>query len=252
MDLRLKGLKAIVTGGSSGLGRAAAEVLADEGCHVGICARGPEGVEEAVASIESRGVEAVGRALDVAQDEDLVSWVADAAEALDGLDIVVANVSALAQGNDEEAWRGSFDVDLMHSVRTVEAALPHLRRSDSGSIVIVSSVSARHPMSVGAYGAIKASLNHYGKSLALELAPEGIRANVVSPGTIYVKDGFWGGVERDHPEMFEHALSSNPMGRMGRPEEVGRAIAFLASPASSFISGTNLLVDGALTPAVQM
>lgn len=252
MDLQLDGLKAIVTGGSGGLGRAAAETLADEGCHVALCARGEEGVKEAVSSLESRGVTAFGRALDVAHREELEAWVDDAADALGGLDIVVANVSALALDNGEEAWRGSYQVDLMHSVRTVGAALPHLKRSEAAAIVVVSSVSARHPMSVGAYGAAKAALNHYGKSLAVELAPEGIRANVVSPGTIYVEDGFWGGMERDNPEMFEHAFGANPMGRMGRPEEVGRAIAFLASPAASFVSGTNLLVDGALTPAVQM
>lgn len=252
MDLQLEGLRAIVTGGTGGLGRAAAEALADEGCHVAVCARGEEGVEEAVSSLESRGVTAFGRALDVTHEEDLRAWVAAAGEALGGIDIVVANVSALALGAGDDAWRRSFEVDLMHSVRTVDAALPRLRESDSGSVVVVSSVSARHPMSVGPYGAVKAALNHYGKSLAVELAPEGIRANVLSPGTIYVEDGFWGGVERENPEMFEQALGSNPMGRMGRPDEVGRAVAFLASPAASFISGTNLLVDGALTPAVQM
>lgn len=252
MDLQLDGLKAIVTGGTGGLGRAAAETLADEGCHVAVCARGEEGVKEAVSSLESRGVTAFGQALDVSDEEALSAWVDASADALDGIDIVVANVSALALGNDEEAWLGSWEVDVMHSVRTVKAALPHLRRSEAGAIVVVSSVSARHPMSVGAYGAVKAALNHYGKSLAVELAPEGIRANVLSPGTIYVEDGFWGGMERNNPDVFEQAFNSNPMGRMGRPEEIGRAIAFLASPAASFVSGTNLLVDGALTPAVQM
>lgn len=252
MDLHLKGLKAIVTGGSGGLGRAAAEALAEDGCHVAICARDEEGVKEAVSSLEARGVTAFGQALDVSYEEDLKGWVEDAADALGGIDIVVANVSALAQGRGEEDWDRSFEVDLMHSVRAVDAALPHLRESEAGCIVLVSSVSARHPLYVGAYGAIKSALNHYGKSLAVELAQEGIRANVVSPGTIYVEDGFWGGMERDNPEMFEQMLAANPMGRMGKPEEVGRAIAFLASPAASFITGTNLLVDGAVTPAVQM
>lgn len=252
MDLGLEGLRAIVTGATGGIGRATAEVLADEGCHVAICARGEEGVEETVSDLVAKGVEAFGRALDVADGEALTGWVHDAAEVLGGLDIVVANVSGLAMGGDEEAWRRSFEVDLMHTVRTVDAALPRLRESDAASIVVVSSVSARHPMSVGAYGPAKAALNHYGKSLAVTLAPEGIRTNVISPGTIYLEDGFWGGVERENPEMFEKALEMNPMGRMGRPEEVARSIAFLASPASSFTSGTNLLVDGAITPGVQM
>lgn len=252
MDLQLEGRTAIVTGGTGGIGRAVAEVLADEGCGVGVCARGEEGVEATVADLEARGVPAFGRALDVAGKDALEAWVEDAADALGGLDVVVANVSALAMGGDEEAWRRSVEVDLMHTVRTVEAALPHLRDSDAGSIVIVSSVTAREPQSVGPYGTAKAALNHYGKALSTELAPEGIRVNVVSPGTIYVEDGFWGGVEREDPEFFERMVAANPTGRMGRPEEVARAVAFLASPVSGFTTGTNLLVDGAITDGVQM
>lgn len=252
MDLKLEGRNAIVTGGSGGIGWSTAEALAREGCNVGICARGEEGVERAVSRLEELGVRAFGRVLDVADADALTAWVNDAAETLDGLDVVVANVSALGSGEGEEGWRRAVDVDLMHTVRTVEAALPHLRKSDAASIVLVSSVSARRPRGAQPYGTLKAALNHYGKGLAVELAPEGIRANVVSPGTIYVEDGFWGKVERNDPESFEMALGSNPMGRMGKPEEVARSIAFLASPASSFTTGTNLLVDGAITPGVQM
>lgn len=252
MDLQLKSSKAIVTGASRGIGRATAEVLADQGCHVGICARGEEGVREAVASLEAKGVVAFGRALDVADRDALLQWVEDASDALGGVDIVVANVSSLGSGEGEEEWRRAFEVDLMHTVRVVGAALPHLRDSDAGAIVIVSSVSAREATSGGAYGTLKAALNHYGKGLAIQLAPQGIRVNVVSPGTIYLEDGFWGNVERNNPEMFRHAFSANPMGRMGRPEEVARSIAFLASPIASFVSGTNLLVDGAITRSVQM
>ena len=252
MDLQLDGRKAIVTGGTGGIGRATVRVLADEGCDVALCARGAGGVEETVADLEARGVRAFGRALDVAVKDALEAWVADAAEALGGLDVVVANVSALGSGEGEEEWRRAVDVDLMHTVRTVEAALPFLRDSDAAAVVIVSSVSARHPLSAGAYGTVKAALNHYGKALGVELAPEGIRVNLLSPGTIYVEDGFWGDVEREDPEGFQQMLDANPMGRMGTPGEVARSVAFLASPASSFTSGTNLLVDGALTPGVQM
>ena len=252
MDLELAGRTAIVTGGTGGIGRAVADVLAGEGCDVAICARSADDVEATVADLEAEGVRAFGRALDVADGEALAAWVEAAADALDGIDVVVANVSALSMGDDEEAWRRSVDVDLLHTVRTVEAALPHLRASDAGSVVIVSSVSAREPMSLGPYGTVKAALNHYGRALASHLAPEGIRANVISPGTIYVEDGFWGGVERRDPESFQQALEANPMGRMGEPGEVARAVAFLASPVSGFTSGTNLLVDGALTRSVQM
>lgn len=253
MDLGLHGKRAIVTGASRGIGRHTAEILADEGCAVGICARGAAGVKEAVASLETRGVGAFGRAVDVADPSTLTQWVRDAADALGGLDIVIANVSALGAGEGDEGWENAFNVDLMHTIRTIEAALPFLEGSDAASIVIVSSVAAREagPFD-GPYGTLKAALVRYGKGLAHSLAPEAIRVNVVSPGTIYFEGGFWHGVERENPEFFREALGSNPLGRMGRPEEVGRAIAFLASPASGFTTGTNLIVDGALTRGVQL
>jgi 3-oxoacyl-[acyl-carrier protein] reductase len=252
MDLHLKGRTALITGGSRGIGWSTAEAFAHEGCNVAVCSRDEEHVQEAVARLQAMSVTAFGRSLDVGEAEALRAWVDDAAEALGGIDIVVANVSALGSGEGEEQWRRAIDVDLMHTVRLVEAAKPHLKESDAGSIVIVSSVSARRPYGASPYGSIKSALNHYGKGLAVELAKEGIRANVISPGTIYIEDGFWGNIERNDPPMFEGALKSNPMGRMGTPEEVARSIVFLASPASSFTTGTNLLVDGAITPGVQM
>jgi 3-oxoacyl-[acyl-carrier protein] reductase len=252
MDLQLRGKKAIVTGGSRGIGRSTAEALAQEGCNVGICGRDQQGVDDALAALGTSGVRTFGRSVDVADADALRSWVEDAAETLGGIDIVVANVSALGSGEGEDAWRNAVDVDLMHTVRMVDVARPYLKQSDAGSIVIVSSVAARRPQSAAPYGTIKSALNHYGKALAIELASEGIRANVISPGTIYVEDGFWGTIEKNNPAMFQAAVKRNPMGRMGTPEEVARAIVFLASPASSFTSGTNLLVDGAVTPGVQM
>lgn len=253
MDLGLDGRRAIITGGSRGIGRHAAEALAAEGCAVAICARGQEGVDETVRTLEAKGSPAFGRALDVADGVALAAWVAEAADALGGLDIAVANVSALAGRPGEESWRRTFDVDVMHTVRTVEAALPFLRESDVPSIVIVSTVSARQAdPSGGGYGPLKAALIRYAKGLAVNLAPEGIRVNVVSPGTIYIEDGYWGRMERERPETFEAVLAANPMGRMGRPGEVARAIAFLASPASGFTTGANLLVDGAISPGVQL
>lgn len=252
MDLGLEGRKAIVTGGSRGIGRHTAELLADEGCDVGICARDEREVEAAVARLEAKGVRAFGRALDVADGKALGAWVRDAATALGGLDIVVANVSSLGAGEGDEAWRTAFEVDLMHTVRAVEAALPFLEESGAGAIVAVSSVAGREtgPFE-GPYPVVKAALVRYVAGLAAQLASKGVRANAVSPGTIFFEDGFWGRMRRESPEFYEMGLSRNPMGRMGTPEEVARAIAFLASPASSFTTGTNLLVDGALTQGVQ-
>jgi NAD(P)-dependent dehydrogenase (short-subunit alcohol dehydrogenase family) len=143
MDLGLRGRVAIVTGGSRGIGWHTAEVLAEEGCAVAICARDDEGVRSAVRRLEERGAQAFGRSLDVADGLALKAWVHDAAEALGGLDIVVANVSALGGGEGEEGWQRSFDVDVMHTVRTVETALPVLKNSDAAAIVIVASVAAR-------------------------------------------------------------------------------------------------------------
>lgn len=252
MDLGLSGKKAIITGATRGIGRRVAETLADEGCAVGICARSDDEVVAAVAELEAKGVPAFGRAVDVADGPALRDWVRDSADALGGLDIVVPNVSALGAGEGEEAWERSVEVDLMHTVRTVEAALPSLKESGAGAIVVVSTVAAREtgPFE-GPYPTVKAALVRYAAGLAAQLAPDGIRVNVVSPGTVYLEDGFWGTIERENPEFFAGALASNPMGRMGTPDEVARAVTFLASPASSFTSGANLLVDGALTRGVQ-
>ena len=252
MDLGLKGRRAIVTGGSKGIGRRCADILADEGAHVAICARDQGEVAATVEALKARGVTAYGEALDVADKPALEAWVAHAGDALGGIDIVVANVSALAGQNTEEAWRKQFEVDVMHTVRTVEAAMPYLERSDAGSVVIVSSVSGREvDLFAGSYGATKAALIHYAHGLAVQLAPKMIRVNSVSPGNTYFPGGVWNQIEENNPDLFAQALALNPTGRMATAEEVARGIVFLASPASSFTTGTNLVIDGALTRGVQ-
>jgi 3-oxoacyl-[acyl-carrier protein] reductase len=253
MDLGLRGLRAIVTGGTKGIGRRAADMLADEGCNVSVCARNAAEVKAAVEALKSKGVEAHGEVVDVSGKKALEGWVASAAKALGGIDIVVANVSALAVQDNEEAWRNAFEVDMMHTVRTVNAALPHLEQSKHPSITIVSSVSGREIDFTGpAYGGFKAALVHYAQGLAYRLAGKGIRANAISPGNVYFEGGIWAWIEENNKELFAQALALNPTGRMATPEEVGRGIVFLASPASSFTSGTNLVIDGALTRGVQM
>ena len=253
MDLGLTGRRAIITGGSKGIGRRCADILADEGADVAICARNPDEVQETVATLQGMGVKAYGAAVDVADKAALEAWVGNAAAALGGIDIVIANVSALAVDDSEEAWAKELEVDIMHTVRTVNAAMPHLERSDAGSIVIVSSVSGREIDFTGpAYGAAKAALIHYAQGLAFRLAPKVIRANTVSPGNTYFKGGVWNWIEENKPDLFKESLALNPTGRMATPEEVARGIVFLASPASSFTTGTNLVIDGALTRGVQL
>lgn len=252
MDLGLKNRKALVTGGTKGIGRAVAEHLAAEGAALAICARNADEVSETVAALRDKGVRASGRALDVTDKSALEDWVRDVAKEFGGLDIVVPNVSALAIPDDEAGWRAGYETDLMHSVRAVTAALPFLEKSDAASIVIVSSVSGREvDFAAGPYGAMKAALIHYAQGLAYKYAAKGIRANSVSPGNTYFEGGVWHKIERGNPELFKMALGLNPTGRMGKPEEMARAVVFLASPAASFISGTNLVVDGALTRGVQ-
>jgi 3-oxoacyl-[acyl-carrier protein] reductase len=252
MDLGLKGLRALVTGGTKGIGRRAADIFADEGASVAVCARNADEVASTVAALKAKGVVAYGAVLDVADKAALEGFVADSAKALGGLDIVVANVSALAGVDSLEAWRKEFDVDLMHTVHVVNAAMPWLEKSKHGSIVIVSSVSGREVDFTGpAYGAIKAALIHYAQRLAFQYAPKMIRVNAVSPGNTYFDGGFWQSVERENPKLFQESLALNPTGRMATAEEIGRGIVFLASPASSFTTGTNLVIDGALTRGVQ-
>lgn len=253
MDLGLKGLRALVTGGSKGIGRRCAEIFADEGAHVAICARNAAEVEATVAALKSRGVTAFGQAVDVADKAALEAFVAASAAALGGLDMVVANVSALAVADDEDAWRKGFDTDMMHTVRTVNAAMPFLEKSKAGSITVISSVSGREIDFTGpAYGAFKAALVHYAQGLANRLACRGIRANSVSPGNTYFEGGIWQWIENNNATLFKQAMALNPTGRMAKPEEIARGVVFLASPASSFTTGTNLVIDGALTRGVQL
>lgn len=252
MDLKLKGLKALVTGGTKGIGRAIAETLAAEGADVAICSRSEADVAEAVAALAATGVKACGRAVDVSDGPALKAWVADAAAELGGLDIVVANVSALAVGGDEESWAKGFGTDMMGTVRLVDAAMPFLEASKAGAIVTISSVSGREiDFAAGPYGAFKAAIIHYTQGLAYQLAAKGIRANTVSPGNTYFEGGVWNRIKDGAPDLYTSSLALNPTGRMGTPQEMANAVVFLASPAASFVTGTNLVVDGALTRGVQ-
>jgi NAD(P)-dependent dehydrogenase (short-subunit alcohol dehydrogenase family) len=251
MDLKLKGRRAVVTGGSKGIGRAIAEAFAAEGSNVSICARNADEVAATVASLKSQGVKAYGRALDVADGPALTDWVSASAKELGGIDALVCNVSALAVGDSAETWEKSFRVDMMHTVNAVAAAVPFLEKSTGGSIVLISSVSGFEvDFAAGSYGAFKAALIHYAKGLSRQLVGKGIRVNCVSPGNTYFDGGIWQTIEKNVPDLFNSTLKVNPTGKFGTPAEVASGVVFLASPVASRISGTNLVIDGALTVAV--
>lgn len=251
MELGLKGKRALVTGATRGIGRAIADTLAAEGVHLGICSRNPASVQEATAALKARGVSVFSQAFDARDGAALKGFVSATAQALGGLDIAVHNVSGWG-GTDEEAWRATFEVDMLGAVRLMEAALPALKQSPAGSVVFISTTAAvetfRGPRS---YNAIKAGLIVHAKGLARELGPAGIRVNTVSPGPIFHKDGPWDRTQRENPAFFEQTRAGVPLGRLGKPEEVANAVVFLASPAAAFITGTNIIVDGGFTHRVQ-
>jgi NAD(P)-dependent dehydrogenase (short-subunit alcohol dehydrogenase family) len=252
MDLQLSGKRVLVTGGTRGIGRAIVEGFLDEGAVVGFCARDADEVSAVQSELTGRG-SVTGTALDVGDADALAAWVEQSASAFGGLDVVVANVSALAIPDTEENWQASLNVDVMHTVRLVRSALPHLEQSVAASIIAISSVSGRESdFASGPYGTAKTAIVGYIHGLALQLAGTGIRANTVSPGNTYFEGGVWASIESGNPELYATAVGLNPTGHMGTPEEIAAPVLFLASPRASRVSGTNLVADGALTRGVQL
>ncbi len=252
MDLGLAGKRAIITGGTRGIGRRIVDLLVAEGCHVGFCARDQSQVDVAISELSEAGGTVIGGAVDVTDDARLRDWITQTATSMGGVDILVPNASALVGSADIDAWRLGLEVDVLGTVRAVEAAMPLLEASDAASIVAISSTAAVNTSGgVRAYSGLKAALISYISGLSTNLGAKGIRANTVSPGAIYFEGGVWDKRKREAPDSYAAAVARNPLGRLGTPEEVAAAVVFLASPAASYISGTNLIVDGAATTRIQ-
>ncbi len=252
MDLGLRGLKAVLAGASKGIGRATAEALASEGCDVAVCARGQEGVDATVASLKAKGVKSFGEAVDMADGDAYRAWVGRAAEALGGCDIFISFASAGGGPASEQTWKAVFELDLLATYRGVEAALPYIEKSAHGSIIAVSSTAALEDFfGPQAYNALKAAVINYASALSQQLAPKNIRVNTVSPGPIFIDGGSWDMIKTHMTALYDQTIKAVPMGRLGTGEEVAKAIAFVASPACPFMTGTNLVIDGGVTKRVQ-
>jgi len=250
MDLGLSGKKAIITGGSRGIGRAIAEALADEGVDLAICSRTAESVETAKKELESKGVKVFAEAVDVGDGDALKAFIGAAAEQLGGIDILVSNPSG-GNGVDEKAWKANFEVDLMGAVRSVDAALPHLAKSDAASVIFIGTTAAVETfMGPTSYNALKAALITHANGLSQALGPQGVRVNVISPGPIFIEGGAWDTIKQHMKPMYESTVAACPNGRLGTAEEVANTAVFLASSAASLVTGVNLVVDGGFTKRV--
>ena len=242
MVLGLRGRRALVTAASKGLGRACAEALVAEGAAVFISSRDPKSIEAAALEIGAAG----SSARDLSKAGDPEALVNEAVDRLGALDIVVVNAGGPPPGVFEtlplDAWEKAFDLTLMSAVRLVHATLPHLKRSDQGRLVFVTSISVRQPIAnLPLSNSLRAAVTGLAKSLSLELAADRITVNCLAPDAILTdRLRHLAGSEENLRRMAERA----PMKRFGEPAEFAAACAFLCSRQAAYISGQTLGVDG--------
>jgi NAD(P)-dependent dehydrogenase (short-subunit alcohol dehydrogenase family) len=252
MDLGLKGKKVILTGGSRGIGRETVELFAAEGADVAFCSRNPDQVAETAASLARHGGKVIGEPFDMEAGPDAYrAWLSSAAEKLGGCDIFVPMISTSGAGATTD-WQKTLDFDIMGAVIGLEVLETYLEKSDAGSIVILASTAGLETFIMPqGYNALKGALIVYASQIGQALGPKGIRVNTVSPGPIKFAGGNWEAIKAAAPELHDTVESQFALGRWGGPEEVARTIVFLASPASSYTTGTNVVVDGGYTKRVQ-
>jgi len=245
MKIDLGGKRAIVCGGSRGIGRAIAIGMATAGASVSICARGEEALEAARKDLAAAGNGTVhAMACDLANEVSINTYIAAASQALGGVDILVNNASGFGSTDDVAGWEASYKVDIMATVHATHAALDHLRVA-KGCIINISSISAlRSSARTAPYGAAKAAVIHYTLSQAAMYAMDGVRVNCIAPGSIEFPGGSWEKRKKAAPKLYDAVLRSIPFGRLGHPEEIANVAVFLASPLASWVTGQAISVDG--------
>ena len=244
MNLELKGKSIIVTGGTRGIGFAAAMACVAQGANVSICGRTQESLDGALTALSGRGSQVHGLCCDVADADQIKVYMAAAELALGGVDGLVNNPSGFGNSDDEDSWRRSVDIDLMGVVRCTWAASEALKKGH-GAIVNVSSISGIGASAgSAAYGAVKAAVIQMTQTHAKNMASDQIRVNCVAPGSIEFPGGVWDQAKQQAPAMYADALASIPFGRMGYPQEVAQVITFLLSERAGWITGQTIAVDG--------
>ena len=252
MDLALTDKIAIVTGSTRGLGFATVKALLAEGCNVTVCARGEEGLANAVMELRQLpgGTERIlAIQADLATDKGVADAIMRTVETFGGLDILVNNVG-LGKGagitdTPDSDWQEAFDQTLFPAIRASRMAIPHMKKRGGGSIVMIASIWGRESGGRMTYNAVKAAEISLAKSMAQQLAKDNIRVNSVAPGSILFEGGSWERRQKDDPAgIADFVKRELPFGRFGRPEEVGAVVAFLVSPRASWISGASVPVDG--------
>jgi 3-oxoacyl-[acyl-carrier protein] reductase len=246
VDLGLKDRRAIVLGGTRGIGLAIARGLAAEGCVIAICGRNEAALRDAESELRATGAQIYAAVSDVADPALLGAFLENARQALGGVDILVHNASALALGADASAWPASLQVDLMGAVHAVDRVVPWMMDAGGGSILFVSSISALEafPIPDFAYTAAKAALVAYAKKLATLYGPQRIRVNAIAPGSTEFPGGIWDVVKKTQPPLYEAIRSSIPAGRLGTLDEIADVAVFLVSNGARWVTGECLAVDG--------
>lgn len=239
------GFRVVIAGGSRGIGRSMALAFAEAGAAVSICARTEAALNATSDALAAFSGTVHAHVCDLADAAAIDAWVAAAAVALGGIDVLVNNASGYGFGDDDASWLAGFNVDLMAAVRASRAALPYLKASSHACILHTSSIAAFAPRPQGgSYAAVKAAVSQYTTSQALALAEHRIRVNAIAPGSISFPDGLWEQRRLEQPDVYAATLARIPFGRFGMPEEVAYAALFLASPWASWITGQTLVVDG--------